>query len=162
MKKLLITAALATLPILAAPAFAADEINVSNGISAAGAPLAMHGADPVALLTSEQVVNGSAKHSMNHDGVSYYFASAENKEAFAANPAKYVPQHGGFCSYGVSVGKKFDGDPDRFVVQDGKLFLFLNEQTRSLFLEDAAKVKATADDNWDRIEHISVEELSAS
>ena len=162
MKKLLITTILAALPLISTPAFAADEINVSNGISAAGAPLAMHGADPVALLTDEMVINGSAQHSMNHDGVSYYFASAENKEAFAANPAKYVPQHGGFCSYGVSVGKKFDGDPDQFVVHDGKLFLFLNEQTRSLFLEDIAKVGATADDNWTRIEHVSAAELYAS
>ena len=162
MKKLLITTVLAALPMIAAPAFAADELNVSNGISAAGAPLAMHGADPVALLTKEQVVQGTAMHTHNHDGASYYFASAANKDEFAANPEKYVPQHGGFCSFGVSVGKKFDGDPDQFVVMDGKLHLFLNEQTRALWLEDTAKASATADKNWERIETISVQELAAS
>lgn len=160
MKNLLITTIVATLPLIAAPAFAADEINVSNGISAAGAPLAVHGADPVALLNDSKVVDGSAQHALTHDGASYYFASAENLEAFKANPAKYTPQHGGFCSYGVSVGKKFDGDPDKFVVHEGKLFLFLNEKTRELFLEDVAGVKATADKNWTQIEHKSVEELA--
>ena len=162
MKNLLITTIIATLPLISAPAFAADEVNVSNGLSAAGAPLAVHGADPVTLLTTSEVVNGSATHSLTHDGASYYFASAENMEAFKANPAKYTPQHGGFCSYGVSVGQKFDGDPEKFVVQDGKLFLFLNDKTRELFLEDVAGVKATADTQWEAIEHKSVEELANS
>ena len=160
MKNLLITTIIATLPMVSAPVFAADEINVSNGISAAGAPLAVHGADPVALLESSNVVDGSAQHALTHDGASYYFASAANMEAFKADPAKYTPQHGGFCSYGVSVGQKFDGDPDQFVVHEGKLFLFLNAKTRELFLEDVAGVKATADKNWEQIEHTSVEELA--
>ncbi len=160
MKNLLITTIIASLPLISAPAFAADEINVSNGISAAGAPLAVHGADPVALLNDAKVVDGSADHSLTHDGASYYFASAENLEAFKANPAKYTPQHGGFCSYGVAVGQKFDGDPDQFVVHDGKLFLFLNATTRGLFLKDVAGTKATADDNWTEIKHKSVEELA--
>lgn len=160
MKKLIATAVLATLPLgFAGAAFAVDEVNVTNGISAAGYPLAMHGADPVALLTSERVVTGSADHAVTHDGVSYYFASAENKAMFEANPAAYLPEHGGFCSYGVSVGKKFDGDPNQYVIHDGKLFLFLNKQTRQLFLDDLAKVRAVADDNWERIESIAVEDL---
>lgn len=160
MKNLLITTIIASLPLISAPAFAADEINVSNGISAAGAPLAVHGADPVTLLNDAKVVDGSADHSLTHDGASYYFASAENKAAFEANPAKYVPQHGGFCSYGVAVGQKFDGDPDQFVVHEGKLFLFLNATTRELFLKDVAGTKASADENWTEIKHKSVAELS--
>ncbi len=160
MKNLLITSIIATLPLISGTAFAADEINVSNGISAAGAPLAVHGADPVALLNDAKVVDGSANHALTHDGASYYFASAENMEAFKANPVKYTPQHGGFCSYGVSVGQKFDGDPDQFLVHDGKLFLFLNAKTRELFMEDVAGTKATADQNWEKIEHKSVEELA--
>ena len=98
----------------------------------------------------------TADYSVNYEGASYYFASAENLETFKADPAKYIPQHGGFCSYGVSVGKKFDGDPDQFVVHDGQLFLFLNAKTRELFLEDITGVKATADTNWEAIERIAV------
>ncbi|SLN68922.1 YHS domain protein [Roseovarius albus] len=162
MKNLMITALIATLPLVASPAFAADELNVSNGIAAPGAPLAVHGADPVALLDGGKLLDGSAEHGLAYEGASYYFASAENKAAFEANPAKYLPQHGGFCSYGVSVGKKFDGDPSEFVVHEGKLFLFLNAQTRALFLKDVAGVTDTADENWERIESISVAELAAS
>lgn len=89
------------------PAFAADEYNVSVGITAAGAPLVLHGVDPVAFIATGDPVEGAAAHKATHDGVAYYFSSAANKEAFKANPVTYLPQNGGFCIYGVSVGKKF-------------------------------------------------------
>lgn len=40
-----------------------------------------------------------------HDGATYYFASAENKTMFDANPVAFVPEYGGYCAYGVSLGK---------------------------------------------------------
>lgn len=159
MKTLVLTALIATLPLIAAPAFAADEINVSKGISAAGAPLAAHGVDLVALVNNGNPVDGFATHSATYDGASYYFTSAENREAFEANPAAYLPQHGGYCSFGVSVGKKFDGDPDQYLVADGKLFLFLNAETRAAFLKDVTGTAKTADDQWANIKSIAVGEL---
>ncbi|NSY40956.1 YHS domain-containing (seleno)protein [Leisingera sp. ANG59] len=159
MKTLLTTALISLSAALAAPAYAADEINVSNGISAGGAPLAAHGVDLVALLDSRNPVEGMATYTATVDGASYYFASEENKTAFEANPSKYLPQHGGFCSYGVSVGKKFDGDPDQYLVHDGKLFLFLNAATRAAFLEDVAGTAKTADNQWGKIKHTAVDAL---
>ncbi len=159
MKSLVLTTVMATLPLIAAPAFAADEINVSNGISAAGAPLAAHGVDLVALVTHGNPIEGFATHSATHDGASYYFTSAENRKAFEANPAAYLPQHGGFCSFGVSVGKKFDGDPDQYLVADGKLYLFLNAETRAAFLKDVPGTAKTADGQWSQIKNTAVGQL---
>ncbi len=158
MKSLALTALAATLA-LTAPAFAADEINVSKGLSAAGAPLAAHGVDLVALVNNGNPVEGFANHSATYDGASYYFTSAENLEAFEANPAAYLPQHGGYCSFGVSVGKKFDGDPDQYLIADGKLYLFLNADTRAAFLKDVTSTAKTADDQWANIKSIAVGEL---
>ncbi len=158
MKSLALTALAMTLA-LTAPAFAADEINVSKGISAAGAPLAVHGVDLVALVNDGNPVEGFAAHTATYDGASYYFTSAANLEAFEANPAAYLPQHGGYCSFGVSVGKKFDGDPDQYLVADGKLFLFLNADTRASFLKDVTGTAKTADDQWANIKSIAVGEL---
>ncbi len=158
MKSLALTALAMTLA-LTAPAFAADEINVSKGISAAGAPLAVHGVDLVALVNDGNPVEGFATHTATYDGASYYFTSAANLEAFEANPAAYLPQHGGYCSFGVSVGKKFDGDPDQYLVADGKLFLFLNADTRASFLKDVTGTAKTADDQWANIKSIAVGEL---
>ncbi|WP_170364911.1 YHS domain-containing (seleno)protein [Ruegeria arenilitoris] len=159
MKSAVLGALVAVLPMIAAPAFAADEINVSNGISAGGAPLAAHGVDLVALVTDGNPVEGFATHSATYDGASYYFTSAENREAFEANPEAYLPQHGGFCSYGVSVGKKFDGDPDQYLLAGGKLYLFLNAATRAKFFEDVSGTAKTADDQWANIKSIAVGDL---
>ncbi|RLJ98953.1 YHS domain-containing (seleno)protein [Ruegeria conchae] len=158
MKSLALTALAMTLA-LTAPAFAADEINVSKGISAAGAPLAVHGVDLVALVNDGNPVEGFATHTATYDGASYYFTSAANLEAFETNPAAFLPQHGGYCSFGVSVGKKFDGDPDQYLVADGKLFLFLNADTRASFLKDVTGTAKTADDQWANIKSIAVGEL---
>lgn len=159
MKSLVLATVMVALPLIAVPAFAADEINVSNGISAAGAPLAAHGVDLVALVTHGNPIEGFATHSATHDGASYYFTSAENRKAFEANPAAYLPQHGGFCSFGVSVGKKFDGDPDQYLVADGKLYLFLNAETRAAFLKDVPGTAKTADGQWSQIKNTAVGQL---
>ncbi|NOC84456.1 MULTISPECIES: YHS domain-containing (seleno)protein [Ruegeria] len=157
--KTIVFTALAAAIALSTPAFAADEINVSNGISAAGAPLAAHGVDLVALVNDGNPVEGFATHSATYDGASYYFTTAANLEAFEANPEAYLPQHGGFCSFGVSVGKKFDGDPDQYLVADGKLYLFLNAETRAAFLKDVPATAKTADEQWANIKSIAVGEL---
>lgn len=151
--------ALAAAIALTTPAFAADEINVSSGISAVGAPLAAHGVDLVALVNNGNPVEGFATHTATYDGASYYFTTAANLEAFEANPAAYLPQHGGFCSFGVSVGKKFDGDPDQYLIADGKLYLFLNADTRAAFLKDVTGTAKTADDQWANIQSIAVGDL---
>ncbi|NOE27463.1 YHS domain-containing (seleno)protein [Ruegeria sp. HKCCD6157] len=157
--KTIVFTALAAAIALSTPAFAADEINVSNGISAAGAPLAAHGVDLVALVNDGNPVEGFATHSATYDGASYYFTTAANLEAFEANPEAYLPQHGGFCSFGVSVGKKFDGDPDQYLVADGKLYLFLNAETRAAFLKDVPATAKTADEQWANIKSIAVGKL---
>jgi len=45
-----------------APAFGADEFNVTNGITSAGVPLGLHGVDAVALTRHHDVAEGSARH----------------------------------------------------------------------------------------------------
>jgi YHS domain-containing protein len=107
---ILLFGALAAAPLSAA--LAADELNVSLGHSIAGKPLAMHGYDPVAYFTLGRPTRGSDTFVHVHDGAAYRFASRENLDAFKANPARYAPAYGGFCAYGVALGKKFDGDPN--------------------------------------------------
>lgn len=153
-------AAFAVIASLAAvPALAADENNVAPGLTYAGAPLGLHGVDPVAFLDIGNRVEGRAEFTAVHDGVAYYFATEANKDAFEDNPEAYVPQNGGFCTYGVSVGKKFDGDPQYADVVDGKLFVFLNEDIYRAYQEDKAGTIAKAAENWVEIEHTAAGDL---
>lgn len=54
--------------------------------------------------------------------MSYYFASKATRDRFAGDPDRYLPQYGGFCAFGVAVGKKLDADPYFADIIDGKLF----------------------------------------
>ena len=157
-KFILVAAALA-MSFAVAPAMAADENNVAPGLTYGGAPLGLHGADPVALLDNGVNAEGSADFSAVHDGVAYYFSSEENKAVFEATPARYIPQYGGFCAYGVSVVKKFDGDPRFSAVVDDKLYVFLNEGVYNAFLEDKAGTIEKAEAAWADIEHTAATDL---
>lgn len=157
----LVTAAVLSTALLGAvaPAQAADEINVVPGLSIAGAPLALHGYDPVAYFTEGGPRRGSDQFVHVHDGAAYRFSSEAHLEAFAADPARYLPAYGGFCAFGVSVGKKFDGDPNLWKIEDGKLYLNLNEEIYETFLEDVDGNIRKADGNWPEIEHTAARDL---
>jgi YHS domain-containing protein len=157
--KLAFAAAMLTAVCVAVPAIAADEFNVAPGLTYGGAPLGLHGADPVALLDNGINAEGSAAYAAAHDGVAYYFSSEENMKAFEANPARYAPQYGGFCAFGVSVGKKFDGDPRYAAVLDDKLYVFLNEDVFKAYLKDEAGTITKASGYWTTIEHKAATEL---
>lgn len=150
---------LANVVATAPAAFALDEHNVSAGLTAVGAPLGLHGVDPVAFIDLGNRIEGSARHAAVHDGVAFYFDTQANMDAFKANPAAYRPQNGGFCTFGVSVGKKFDGDPQYAEIVDGKLYVFLNEEIFRMFQKDRSGTIAKAAKNWPEIEHTAATEL---
>jgi len=160
MKKPIVLAAVVLLSAGASlTAQAADEHNTVPGLTAAGAPLGLHGVDPVAFVELGNRLEGSAVHTAIHDGVAYYFVSEANLEAFEKSPGRYVPQNGGFCTFGVSVGKKFDGDPQFADVRDGKLYVFLNEEIFRMYQEDPKGTIAKAERNWRRIQSTAAAEL---
>ena len=122
-------------------------------LTAAGAPLGLHGYDPVSLIDIGNRIEGRAAYTAVHDGVAYYFASEANKSTFEKAPKRYAPENGGFCTFGVSVGKKFDGDPRYAAVENGKLYVFLNEAIFKEFQKDRAGTIAKAEAQWRSIEH---------
>lgn len=157
--KTALLAGLAAFGAMNALAYAADEHNVVPGMTAAGAPLGLHGVDPVAFVDLGNRVDGSAEFTAVHDGVAYYFATRANMNEFRKNPAAYTPVNGGFCTFGVSVGKKFDGDPQYADVRNGKLYVFLNEEIFRMYQKDKDGVIAKAEKNWKEIQHKASRDL---
>lgn len=133
-------------------AFAANEVNTTPGYTSDGTPLALHGYDPVAFFTVGKPTVGNAKFVASHNGASYYFSSQENLDKFKAEPAKYEPQYGGYCAYGVSVGKKFDGNPDFWKIINGKLYLNLNADVQKKFDADTDGSLKKAEGLWPKIQ----------
>ncbi|MEM9330598.1 MAG: YHS domain-containing (seleno)protein [Pseudomonadota bacterium] len=159
-KTLLVVSMLATSPLaLSSPSFAADEYNTSKGLTAAGAPLGLHGVDPVTFVNLGNRIEGSAKFTAVHDGVAYYFSSEEKMKKFTASPESYLPQNGGFCTFGVSVGKKFDGNPRYADIRDGKLYVFLNEDIYREYQKDKDGTIAKADEQWKKIRSVAAGDL---
>jgi YHS domain-containing protein len=150
---------LSSVAVLSPAVWAADEYNTSSGLTAVGKPLGLHGVDPVAFVNLGNRIDGTAKRTASHDGVAYYFASPQAMKKFKANPTAYLPQNGGFCTFGVSVGKKFDGNPKFAAVMDNKLYVFLNEDVFRAFQKDKAGTIAKAAMNWKKIRTIAAKDL---
>ena len=134
---------IAAIALLSASAIAGDLVNVAGASKAA-----VSGYDTVAFFADSKAVNGSPFISAEYQGATYFFASEEHKALFTAHPEKYAPQCGGFCAYGVGLGKLFPVDINTWQVRNGKLYLNLNPDILKKFNADFEGNVATADKNW--------------
>lgn len=112
---------------------------------------AIKGHDPVAYFTQGGPAKGRGAHSHEWMGATWYFANAENKELFAADPDKYAPQYGGYCAYAVSQGYTAAIDPDAWKIVDDKLYLNFSLKVQKIWEEDIPGYIAKADINWPKI-----------
>ena len=110
--------------------------------------LMLFGADVVAYFTENRHVQGSPEHRSDYQDVDFYFASAENKALFDANPTAYIPRYGGYCTNGIAFGIPWGGNAEDFIVHDGKLYIFGGELSKQAVLLDLEKNLALADSYW--------------
>ncbi len=137
--------------LTATSSFAYDETSTSS-INVDAAQVILKGYDSVSYFKG-QPVQGDKRFAATHDGATYYFANAENLQAFQANPAKFAPQYGGYCAMGAALGKKLDVDPSQYKVVDGKLYLNVNADVFKKWSEDVPGNIAKADANWPSIQN---------
>ena len=74
----------------AATGMAFDEINKTSF------GLAIKGYDTVAYHTENRAAQGKSEFSHTWADAKWYFASAANRDLFAADPERYAPQYGGY------------------------------------------------------------------
>ena len=110
------------------------------------------GYDLVSYHTGEKPLRGNGNHVAVQDGVTYLFINKKNRKKFESDPDKYLPAYGGYCAYGVALGKKFVGDPDVWAVIDGRLYLNLDNKIQGLWNKDVPGYIKKADVQWPRIE----------
>ena len=58
--------------------------------------VAIKGYDTVAYHTERHAVKGKKDFSYEWNDAKWLFASAKNRDLFAANPERYAPQYGGY------------------------------------------------------------------
>jgi YHS domain-containing protein len=110
--------------------------------------IAIAGADPVAYFTAGDYVPGTSDFTHEWNGVTWQFASAENRDTFAADPENYAPQYGGYCAWAVSEGYTAPVDPTAWKIVDGKLYLNYDANIQARWEKDIPGNIAEANANW--------------
>lgn len=118
---------------------------------------AVEGYDVVSYFEGEPM-KGSKAISYSYRGVTFLFSTKEHRETFKETPQKFLPQHGGWCSYAMGEsGEKVEIDPETFTITDGKLYLFYNgwgTNTLELWKENEKDLIMRSTINWQtRYEH---------
>ncbi|WP_394138726.1 YHS domain-containing (seleno)protein [Vibrio chagasii] len=121
--------------------------------------LAIKGYDPVAYFDNKGPVKGTSEFTATYKNAIYQFVSSENRDQFRADPQAYAPQYGGYCAFGVAMGKKFETDPQAWKIEDGKLYLNLDKSVQKRWLENTQEFIQDGDNNWTTIKTVEAYKL---
>jgi YHS domain-containing protein len=110
----------------------------------------LYGYDVVAFFKQRKPVKGNPGIESTYQGATYLFTSTADKADFDKDPAKYAPQYGGFCAYGVLNGILSDTqcNPDAFAVYKGKLYMCGDQGALRGFRSNIDSNIEKADTNW--------------
>jgi hypothetical protein len=132
---------------LSGPAAAGNAVNTGlfGGV-------AIEGYDPVAYFTEGKAMKGSEEFAYDWLGTPWHFANATHRDMFAADPARFAPQYGGYCTLGVGLnGHAAENiDPERaWRIIDDKLY-FVYDPTYVGELDGPGREKwlTNAETNW--------------
>jgi YHS domain-containing protein len=89
----------------------------------------LEGLDPV-MLTQGKEVQGDMKYKVTRAQFEYIFANAENKATFEKDPTRYEIQLDGSCA---RMGAPTTGNPDLYLVHNGRIYIFGSEECQALF-----------------------------
>ncbi len=116
--------------------------------------LGLAGYSPVSYLDDHRAEPGSPRFQATHNGVTYFFASDQQRETFNGDPDRFLPAYGGYCAYGCAVEGRFIPNPNSFKIIGGRTHLFLLDEeadTKELWEQgDERELIAKADTFWNR------------
>ncbi len=120
---------------------AVEDLDLQMGV-------ALRGYDAVAYFTENRAVMGDPASSYQWQGATWLFSSVEHRTQFAADPARYAPQFGGYCAFAVAQGTTADGDPHQWAIVKDKLYVNNNAVAKKLWDQDRPGNIMAADRNW--------------
>ena len=139
--------ALAAAVLAAGPAMAGNPAIFTGLVKGT----AVGGYDPVAYFKHGKPVKGSPQITLTHQGATWRFASAANRDAFQAAPDRYAPRFGGYCAWAVSQGYTAKGDPRYWKIVDGRLYLNYSAGVQKQWAGDIAGNIAKGNANWPKV-----------
>ncbi|WP_425091047.1 YHS domain-containing (seleno)protein [Tropicimonas sp. S265A] len=147
MKKLLLSAAFS---LVAATAFAGPQFVDDTGFAVSGYDVVAYFDLPQSEVGSPQpeAVPGLSSITAEHNGATFAFSTVANRDAFVADPERYVPAFDGHCAYGVAKGGKVPGNPNLWRIVDDTLYLNVTKNVVTFWEEDIPGNITLADGNW--------------
>ena len=141
-------------PVLLAQSNEPNEAKVSESakVNVDGNGIILKGCDTVGYFEQGKPIKGNSALESTYGGAKYLFASASDKAEFDKDPAKYAPQYGGFCAYGILKGAldDFEG-PGDFIIYKDKLYLCGNQSAVEIFKSNIDSNIEKSDANWRRL-----------
>lgn len=113
------------------------------------ARLMLTGNDPVAYFTEHRPIKGDPSIRAEHEGNRYRFVSEANRKRFVSDPARYVPQYGGFCAAGAPYALKANIGATVYAIHKDRLYLFGSERSKANWLMDADQNVVLGDRYWE-------------
>ncbi len=118
------------------------EVNTSDNV-------AIDGFDPTTYHLSSAVQKGKDSISYHWKDADWHFVSEENRSMFQADPEKFAPQFGGYCALGISMGMTADADPEVWLIENGKVYLFMKDEPKDEWLNKQADgIVNDAENHW--------------
>ncbi|MEL6840357.1 MAG: YHS domain-containing (seleno)protein [Pseudomonadota bacterium] len=151
MKKLLLSATIAaSVSLMATLSFAGEQYIDETGFAVSGYDVVAYFDLPQSDIGSPQAeaVPGLANITAEYNGATFAFSTAENRDRFLADPARFAPQYDGHCAYGVSKGGKVPGNPNLWRIVDDQLYLNITENVVGFWEEDIPGNITLAEGNW--------------
>lgn len=139
-------ACLAAAFILFAPTALAGE----QFVDGEGRPVG--GYDVVSYHTQDAPVMGDPDIRADYNGVTWYFASEANRDAFLAHPQRYVPAYDGHCAWALADGRKVRTDPLAYRVVDGVLYMNFSPRIQRRWEADIPGYLEQSEAEWPGLE----------
>jgi len=114
--------------------------------------LAIKGYDTTAYFEHGEARKGNRSAKVEHQGATWRFASETEAALFAAHPAAYAPQFGGYCTRALSLERTVPANPENWRIYEGKLYLFVRAAGADIFDEDPTAMIARAQAYWDTLD----------
>ncbi len=98
-----------------------------------GKKVALRGRDVVSFSAGSKPVKGKKKYAAEWDDTKWYFSNKKNRDAFKADPKKYIPEFGGWCPVALSYGELKVGKTNQFTRVENKLYMNYDKTAQRQF-----------------------------
>lgn len=133
------------LTLIALPAHAASRVSKTRK------NIAIKGYDTTAYFKQAKAGKGEHTFSVEWNDATWHFVTQHEATLFAADPAFFAPQFGGFCTRAMSLKKVVHGDPEVWRIHGKKLYLFARPVGGEYFDKGEDAMIKKAQIHWDTL-----------